>query len=109
MSCFLVTAWEAFAAHEGKTIWQMPVEFMHIEVLQPVRAERTEKVRLSVLFDFSSRFQANFSPILSCSIPPPLEALHVHPYRSAYDVPNGGLQRCTRSMSRSTLHRAAQA
>ena len=58
MSCFLVTAWEAFAAQESKTIWQMPVEFMHIEVLQPVRAERTEKVKLSVLFDFSSKFQA---------------------------------------------------
>ena len=62
MSCFLVTAWEAFAAQEGKSIWQMPVEFMHIEVLQPVRAERTEKVRLSVLFDFSNKFQACPSP-----------------------------------------------
>lgn len=57
LSCFLVTAWEAFAQFEEKTIWQQPVEFSDVSVYMPVQAERTAKVILGVLFDFSNRFQ----------------------------------------------------
>ena len=63
MSCFVVTAWEALAAQEGKTIWEMPVEWKHVEIHQPVRAERTEKVELGVLFDFNHTFQVSHSPV----------------------------------------------
>lgn len=62
MSCFLVTAWEALAKFEKKSIWDYPVEFSKVTVYQPVRAERTEKVKLGVLFDFSSHFQVNEVP-----------------------------------------------
>ena len=59
LSCFLVTAWEAFAKWEKKSIWDYPVEFLDVSVYQPVRAERTEKVKLGVIFDFSNKFQAS--------------------------------------------------
>ena len=57
LSCFLVTAWEAFAQWEEKTIWEMPVEFLNVRVHRPVQAERTAKVHLGVIFDFSNNFQ----------------------------------------------------
>ena len=58
LSCFLVTAWEAFAKWEKKSIWERPVEFLDVSVFQPVKCERTDKVKLGVIFDFSNRFQA---------------------------------------------------
>ena len=57
LSCFLVTAWEGFAKFEHKTIWEVPVEFTNVSVYQPVQVERTAKVELGVIFDFSNRFQ----------------------------------------------------
>ena len=58
LACFLVTAWEAFAKWEEKTIWECPVEFTNVSVYQPVQVERTAKVALNVIFDFSQNFQA---------------------------------------------------
>ena len=52
-----MTAWEAFAKWEEKTIWEMPVEFTDVSVYQPVQVERTSKVALNVIFDFNQRFQ----------------------------------------------------
>ena len=57
MACFLVTAWEVFAKFEQKSIWECPVEFQDVLVLAPIRAERTDKVRIRVLFDFDDSFQ----------------------------------------------------
>ena len=58
LACFLVTAWEAFAKWEEKTIWECPVEFTNVSVYQPVQVERTAKVALNVIFNFSQEFQA---------------------------------------------------
>lgn len=57
LACFLVTAWDVFAEFDKKTIWEYPVEFLDVQVFQPVRVERTDKVVLGVLFDFKSKFQ----------------------------------------------------
>ena len=64
LACFLVTAWEAFAQFEEKTIWEVPVEFLDVQVFMPVQAERTAKVHLGVLFDFSNRFQVGLGDAL---------------------------------------------
>ena len=57
LSCFLVTAWEAFAQWEEKTIWEQPVEFLDVSVHMPVQAERTARVILGGIFDYSNHFQ----------------------------------------------------
>ena len=74
MACFLVTAWEAFAHLHGKTIWELPVEFTDVNVVQPVRADRDEDVTLWVITDNSNHFQACCSP--PCEPPEPTHHLH---------------------------------
>ena len=69
LSCFLVTAWEAFAKWEKKSIWERPVEFLDVSVFQPVKCERTDKVKLGVIFDFSNRFQARLRSFSSSLLP----------------------------------------
>ena len=64
LACFLVTAWEAFAQWEEKLIWDVPVEFTEVSVYMPVQVERTAKVQLDVIFDFSNRFQVTAKPEL---------------------------------------------
>ena len=62
LSSFLVTAWEGRALWDEKPITEFPVEFLDVEVFQPVRAEKTEKVVLEVCYNFSNKFQVPYTP-----------------------------------------------
>ena len=57
MSCFVVTAWEAFAKQKEKSIWDCPVEFTDVHVFQPVSVKRGDKVLIQVAWDYSGNFQ----------------------------------------------------
>ena len=61
MSCFLVTAWEAFAKQHEKSIWDLPVEFSDVHVYQPVSVNRGDKVQLDVSWNFGGNWQVGDS------------------------------------------------
>lgn len=66
LSSFLVTAWEAFARWEGKTIWEQPVEFLDMLVNTPIQVEKNGKVVVSCLIDFDNHFQVLKWPAAAC-------------------------------------------
>ena len=78
---YLVTAWEALAAQQGKKPAELPVLFEDVSIVQAVPVAPGGSVTLCVLLDASHRFQAR-------SLSPNLE--HVPPAGGALRQP------CTR-------------
>lgn len=57
---YMVTAWEALATQQEKTMDELPVSFEDVSIVQAVQAQPGENVTLSVLLDRSHRFQVTF-------------------------------------------------
>ena len=62
---YLVTAWEALATQQEKTMDELPVTFEDVSIVQAVQAQPGENVTLSVLLDRSHRFQVCMCPSFS--------------------------------------------